>query len=70
MIRDGWRRVGSARKSTIFLAALSAAAVISSGLVLFGGPAPATPRHRTRRSGAQRPLGLFNPIAAIRVVHR
>ncbi len=43
MIRDGWRRVGSARKSTIFLAALSAAAVISSGLVLFGGPAPATP---------------------------
>jgi hypothetical protein len=40
MSRGGSRMLKSARKSTIFLTALSIAAAVSAILVLFGGPAP------------------------------
>jgi lysophospholipase L1-like esterase len=61
MISSGWRRLKTARKSSIVLIALSAAAALCSGVVLFGGPAPSSPPSQSEALGHNGLSGFTPP---------
>jgi hypothetical protein len=62
MIRAGLLWLRTARKSTIFLTALAAAAAVSAGLVLFGGPSPSRPLTQPEVPGRNAFSGFSAPL--------
>jgi hypothetical protein len=52
-----WRKLKPARKSTVLLVAMAFAAVLGTGLVLFGGSAPPAPRTQSEVNGHNNPSG-------------